>query len=64
MYTDKRRYRVVNGKVEKTFSEDGDGWFKTKAEAWEDVKAAEALKERAMVAVMAPKKRGRPRKSA
>lgn len=58
MSYEKRRYRVVNGKLEKAFnSSDADGWVRSKAEAW-----ANAGKPPVEVLPGLPK-RGRPRKS-
>ena len=39
-----RRYRVVDGKLAKRWDSPSDGWFVTKAEAWE---AEEARVEKA-----------------
>ncbi len=35
-----RRYRVVDGKLEKRWDAPGEGWFVTKADAWAAVAAA------------------------
>jgi len=40
----KRRYQVVNGRLQKNWNGDQDGWFATKAEAWGDLMADEKPK--------------------
>ena len=69
MNLDTRRYRIVDGRIHKTFTEDGPEWFKTKAEAI--LAAGEPLRKASFETVMkvvedAPvvvkPKRGRPRK--
>lgn len=34
IFDEKRRYRVVEGRLQKKWTGDEDGWFVTKAEAW------------------------------
>ena len=38
-----RRYRVVDGKLEKRWDAPVEGWFMTKAEAWAAVKPPESV---------------------
>ncbi len=50
-----RRYRVVDGKLQKRWDAPGEGWFMTKAEAWAAVKPPAPPTE-------LPRRPGRPRK--
>lgn len=70
MSYDKRRYKVINGKLEKRWADEHeDGWFKAKADAWADFEASlspQSEKVSAPAPDPAPKKtagkKGRPRK--
>lgn len=55
-----RRYRVVDGKLQKRWDAPGEGWFVTKVEAW----AADSANARTAAARMAKKEKARKEREA